>query len=183
MIYRSPPPFLRASLVATALGFAMAQLGAQTRQEAVPTESSAKLEGKAANNHIFAQEVVNEVMADNPDILALALHSSPLGEKPGTEAQVCVASSLDKIGEKDSAGDIAVAAQDQLNIKLAPLGKITRLKVADAFRDGSGRILGYCMISFPNKMDKLTAHARTLAILELLARKFPDQASLFKPTT
>jgi len=170
----------RSGLVWLALTLA-APLGAQTRQEAVPATPLTTPEGKAANNHIFAQQVVNEIMADNPDILAFALHSSLPGEKPGTPAQFCVASSMDLIGLKDEPGDVAVAAKDQLNIGLAPLGKITRLKVAVAFRSAAGQILGFCMISFPSKVDKLTAHARTLAILEILARKFPDQASLFKP--
>lgn len=164
-----------------ALALVAVRLGAQTRQETAPTTPG----GKKAENHIYAQQVVNEIMDANPDVLAMGLHSIPPGvdAKVGTKGQVCIASSLDLIGVVDSPGDLAVAAKDQVNIGRSGLGKITRMKVAAAFRDGSGNIIGYCMVSFPSDVDHLTAHTKTKKILDELAQKFPDQASLFKPTS
>jgi hypothetical protein len=171
--------------VALALGFAVVltsvPCGIAFSQPAAPVPS---VPGKAADNHIYAQQLVREMMAQDPDLVAMALHSIPPGvrARPGEVGQVCIASTLDKIGEADSPDDLEVAAKDQVIIGLAPLGRIVRLKVAAAFRDRSGRILGYCMISFRKDVDPLTAHERADKILRELAARIPDSASLFRPT-
>jgi hypothetical protein len=134
---------------------------------------------KAADNKIFAQKLVNEVMAANPDLMAIGLHAIP----PGGTNQVVIAQTDDIIGKKDSAGDLEVTNLDQAKIYPATLGGKPRMKVMIAWHDGAGRKIGLAVLSFkPGEgVTALSAHIKAAKILDGLAVKIPNLAALFQP--
>jgi hypothetical protein len=141
--------------------------------------------GKAADNHIHAQAVLNAIMAANPDLVAIGLHAVPPGidTPPGSPDSQIIAQSADEIGRKDSPMDLEPVKLDQIRINLASLAGIMRMKVAAPLRDGSQRIIGLAVLSFrpAPDMDKMKAHMRADKILAEFARDFPNHDSLFLP--
>lgn len=58
---------------------------------------------KAADNRVYAQALVNEVIKANPDLIIVGFHAVA----PGAKNQSMIASTLDRIGEKDDDEDLA----------------------------------------------------------------------------
>ncbi len=139
--------------------------------------------GKVADNKIYAQKVVNDVMAENPELVALGLHAVPPGvdAKPGEPGEVSIAQVIDNIGEPDSPGDLEIAHQQAVKIFVGTFKGIPRMRVMAPLRDGSGRVIGLALFAFKDvEMAPISAHLKADRILEQLAARFPDQASLFK---
>jgi hypothetical protein len=134
---------------------------------------------KAADNKIFAQKLVTELTAANPDLMAIGLHGMP----PGGKDQVIIAQTDDIIGRKDSGGDLEVFNQDELKIYPGTLGGKPRMKVMVAYRDGAGQKLGLVVLSFkPGPgVTAFSVHVRTNAILAEIAKKVPNAAALYQP--
>jgi len=63
--------------------------------------------GKAADNAIYAQQLVNEQMAKHPELLVLGMHAA----KPGAKDSHMIAANLDRIGKADDDDDLAVARE------------------------------------------------------------------------
>jgi hypothetical protein len=141
--------------------------------------------GKRADNMIWAQKVLNDIMAGAPDLAALGLHAVPPGVPalPGDPGQVVIAQVDDLIGKPDSPGDLEVAKKEMTKIFYAPLSGVMRLRVLAPLHDARGRTIGLAIFSFRTgpKVTPLSAHARATALLARMARQFPDQASLFRP--
>jgi hypothetical protein len=137
--------------------------------------------GKAVDNKIYAQQLVNDLLAANGDLLAVGLHAIPPG---GAEYQI-VAHSRDLIGKKDSEADVEMIKNDQTIIGPESTGYTTvpRMVVHAALRDRTGRIVGLAVLSFKLEAGttKLATHARAEALLKTLAGKIPDSAALFQP--
>src|SRR3954463_15823522 len=93
--HRGIKPFLQLGLKLTAL--AALFLGATALRAA-----DAPKYGRAADNHIRAQQLVTEIMAANPGLVAAGLHCVP----PGGDKQVIIASTLDVIGKPSDPEDI-----------------------------------------------------------------------------
>ena len=160
--------------VATAMSLALSTAG---KAQLV----SAPAPGRAADNKIYAQQLVNELLVANSDLLAVGLHAIP----PGTEDYVIVAHSRDLIGKKDSEADVQMIVEDKTVIGREAAGYTTepRMVVHSALRDCTGRVVGLAVLSFKLVGDtrKLAVHARAEAILSALAQKIPNAAALFKP--
>ena len=168
-----PRLFLRAGVPAMAL-MLFAPQGRAQPAEAPP--------GKAADNRIYAQQLVNDLLAANGDLLAVGLHAIPPG---GTEYMI-VAHSRDLIGKKDSEADVEMIKNDQTIIGPETTGYTTtpRMVVHDALRDRTGRVVGLAVLSFKLETGttKLATHARANALMQALARKIPDTTALFQAT-
>ena len=134
---------------------------------------------KAADNKIFAQQLVVQLMAASPDLLGVGLHAIP----PHGSAYVIVAQMRDIIGTKSSADDLEIIQQDATRIYPATLGDQPRMKALAPLRDRSGQIIGLAALSFKRgpETTKLAVHARLDAILQELSTRIPDRATLFHP--
>ena len=92
--------------------------------------------GKAVDNHILAQKLVNELMAKNPDLLVIGLHAT----KPGAKDQTMIATNLDRIGKADDDDDKAVSVEHK--IILAPnLKESNKFEVQVWLKDANGKQL------------------------------------------
>jgi hypothetical protein len=165
--------FLGASVTAMAVALFIPQVGAHAAAE--------PLLCKAADNKIYAQQLVNDLLTANKDLLAAGLHAIP----PGSKEYEIVAHSRDLIGKKDSEADVEMIMNDQTIIGPETTGYTTipRMVVHSALRDSKGKIVGLAVLSFrlETATTKLATHARAQAILDRLAQKIPDSAALFKP--
>ena len=61
---------------------------------AVAPASAAPALGKASENAIYAQTLVNEVTSKHPELLVLGMHA----QKPGAKGSHMIAANLDRIG-------------------------------------------------------------------------------------
>ena len=91
--------------------------------------------GKAADNAIYAQTLVNEQMAKHSELLVLGLHAP----KPGAKDSHMIAANLDRIGKADDEDDLAVA-QERKTILAPNLKEPTKFEVAIPLKDASGKV-------------------------------------------
>jgi hypothetical protein len=168
---------IRLFLGASALAFALPLLEAQS-----PSSPAKPVYAKAADNKIFAQQLVNELMAQNPDLISVGIHGIP----PGGKGYVVAAHSLDLIGKKDDSVDEGIIKDDQTVIGIETIGHTTALRMVihAGLHDRSGNVIGMVVLSFKPKADhdKLAALARAEPLLRDLFQKIPDAASLFQPS-
>lgn len=171
------PSPCRAALVGTLLALAALSLNAQTPAPGVPPTP---VYGKAADNKIYAQQLVNEVMAAYPELGSIGFHVIP----PGQKEYEIVAQQLDLIGKKSSADDLEVIERDAVKIYPWVIQGMPRFSALAALRDRSGTIIGMAALSFKRGqpgIDKLTVHTRLVAILSEVALKIPNREALFRP--
>jgi hypothetical protein len=161
-------------LVLSALSLLAAGFGPQA---AAP--SAEPTYGKAADNKIYAQQLVKELVARNPDLGGAGLHAIP----PGGKDYEIIAQLRDLIGKKSSADDVDVINRDATKIYPFVIDGSPRFSALAPLRDRAGNIIGLAVLSFHRRpgVDKLTVHTRLEAMLAELAARIPDQAALFKP--
>jgi hypothetical protein len=134
--------------------------------------------GKAADNAIFAQTLVNEQMSKHPELVVLGLHAP----KPGAKDSHMIASNLDRIGKEDDEDDLAVA-QERKTILAPNMKDPGKFEVAVPLKDASGKVIGSLSTVFKYTAgdDEVKMHQAALAIRDEVAKKIPNVAALFKP--
>ena len=162
----------------SAIAAASLCLGASSlRADEAPTDPSWR---KAADNHIFAQTLVNDTMAANPDLVVIGLHAVA----PGAKDETMIATNLDRVGKKDDDDDVAVATERKTI--LAPnLKDSSRFEVQVPLKDSSGAIVGAIGLVFKYHAgdDEVALHVKALAIRDNIAKQVSGLADLFKPTS
>jgi hypothetical protein len=145
---------------------------------AVAPASAAPALGKASENAIYAQTLVNEVMSKHPELVVIGVHAT----QPGTKGSHMIASNLDRIGKEDDEDDIAVA-QERKTILAPNVKEPTKFEVAVPLKDSSGQVIGSLSAVFKYAAgdDEVKMHVAAVAIRDDLARKIPNVAALFKP--
>jgi hypothetical protein len=134
--------------------------------------------GKAADNAIYAQTLVNEQMSKHSELLVLGMHAV----KPGAKDSHMIAANLDRIGKVDDEDDLAVA-QERKTILAPNLKEPTKFEVAVPLKDANGKVIGSLSTVFKYAAgdDEVKMHAAALAIRDEMAKKIPSVAALFKP--
>lgn len=134
--------------------------------------------GKAADNAIYAQTLVNEQMAKHPELLVLGMHAP----KPGAKDSHMIAANLDRIGKADDEDDLAVA-QERKTILAPNIKEPAKFEVAVPLKDASGKVIGSLSTVFKYAAgdDEVKMHVAALAIRDEMAKKIPSVAALFKP--
>src|SRR5262249_45240978 len=92
---------------------------------------------KAADNAIYAQTLVNEVMASHPELVVVGMHA----RAPGKKQETMIASNLDRIGKEDDEDDLAVA-HERKTILAPNLKDPGKFEVAVPLQDASGKVIG-----------------------------------------
>jgi hypothetical protein len=157
--------------------------GLTTRAQTVTPPAVEPVLGKAADNKVYAQQLINQLLSANADLLAVGLHAIP----PGGKEYVIVAHSRDLIGKRDSDLDVDMIVNEKTIIALETSGFTTapRMVVHDTLRDRLGRNIGLAVFSFrvEAKTGKLAAHIRAEELLKQLSSQIPDSAALFQPAS
>jgi hypothetical protein len=134
--------------------------------------------GKAADNPIYAQKLVNEQMSKHPELVVIGLHAA----KPGSKKSTMIASNLDRIGKADDEDDLAVS-RERKTILAPNIKEPTKFEVAVPLKDASGQVIGSLSSVFKYTAgdDEVKMHAAALAIRDEIAKQIPSVAALFKP--
>lgn len=134
---------------------------------------------KAADNHIYAQKLVNELMAQNADLVVVGLHVTA----PGSSVERMVASNLDRIGKEDDDDDIAVF-KERKTILCPNAIEPHKFEVQVPLMDTTGTVIGTCGFVFKYDAgdDELELHRRALVLRAWLKERTPSLDALFKPT-
>lgn len=135
--------------------------------------------GKASDNKVCAQQLVNQTMAAHPELLVIGMHAT----KPGSTDQRMLASNLDRIGKHDDDDDIGVATEHK-TICAPNLKETFKFEVLMPLKDASGQVLK-AAIGFVFKYqagdDEVKMHAKAVAIRDALAKQTPSLEALFAP--
>jgi len=135
--------------------------------------------GKAADNKIYAQQLVNQLMASHPDLLVVGLHATV----PGSKQETMIATNLDRVGKKDDDDDVAVANEHKTI--LAPnLLEHFKFEVQVPLKDSAGHFMAAAaglVFKYQEGADEVDFHVRALAIRDYLAQNTPDLATLLGP--
>src|SRR5258708_23796255 len=94
---------------------------------------------------IYAQELVDRVVAQNPDLLVVAMHVTP----PKTTENVIIASNIGRIGKPGDEDDMRVINTGKPNLEVAHGGH--RYEVELVLRDVAGETLGALGLVWPYK--------------------------------
>ncbi len=134
---------------------------------------------KAADNKIYAQTLVNEMMAKHADLLIVGFHAIP----PGTVDAIKIATNEDKVGRKDEPDDLMVS-QDSKTILSPGLHGKNRFQVLLPLHDGPGNVIGALGLVFKYKEGDSDVEflVKAKAIRDGLRKQIPALADLFKPT-
>ncbi|MDB6169373.1 MAG: hypothetical protein JWM88_2237 [Verrucomicrobia bacterium] len=135
--------------------------------------------GKAADNHIYAQQLVREVLAENLDLGGVGIHAIP----PGKKEYEIVGQNRDLMGKKSSADDTEVIERDAVKVYPFVILGQPRFSALAALKDSAGNTIGMVALSFKRVpgVDRLTVHARVVTIMIQLAAKIPNREALFRP--
>jgi hypothetical protein len=130
-----------------------------------------------APEKIYAQELVNRIVAKYPDLLVVAMHVTP----PKSSANVIIASNVGRIGKKADAEDFKVISTGETLAKVNKNGD--RFEVELLLLDASRRPIGALAIVFPYKTDDDPSQLkkRTEIIRDELGAQFPQVGKLTEP--
>jgi hypothetical protein len=133
---------------------------------------------KAADNKIFAQQLVNELVAAHSELLVVGFHALA----PGTKEQKMIATNLDRVGKKDDDDDIAVFAERK-TILVPNAKEPNKFEVQLPMKDATGKIIGAYGFVFQYKAgdDEVAMLAKATMLREALAKRIPNLAALFEP--
>lgn len=134
--------------------------------------------GKAADNKIYAQKLVNELMAKNPDLLVVGFHAI----KPGEKDQKMIATNLDRVGKDDDDDDKAVVIERK-TICVPNAKEANKFEVQVPMKDATGAIIGAYGFVFQYRAgdDEVEMHRKAIVLRDGLAKKIPNLAALFAP--
>lgn len=133
--------------------------------------------GLAADNKISAQALVNELMAQHPDLVTAGIHAV----SPGSETQTIIASTLNVIGKQSDPEDVDVGARGCT--QLVPNVKLGKFGVMLPLLDREGREIGALALAFKyhDGDDQVRLFAEATAIRNQVARRISALADLFAP--
>jgi hypothetical protein len=129
-----------------------------------------------APEKIYAQELVNRTVASHPELLVVAMHVTP----PGDRENVIIASNIGRIGKRADAEDRRVIDTGETLAKVNRNGD--RFEVELVLHDASRRPIGALAIVFPHKTGDAPSkfEEKAAAIRDELAARIPDVASLMR---
>ncbi|MDB5043059.1 MAG: TonB-dependent siderophore receptor [Candidatus Eremiobacteraeota bacterium] len=126
---------------------------------------------------IYAQQLVDETVAKNPELLVVVMHVTP----PKSAESVIVASNIGGIGKKTDADDLRVIQTNVPKRKLADGG--TRFEVELPLSDTSGTTVGALDLVFPYAAggDQTALQRKAERIRDGLSRRILNEANLMDP--
>ncbi|MEA3181430.1 MAG: hypothetical protein QOI59_4953 [Gammaproteobacteria bacterium] len=132
--------------------------------------------GKAADNAVYAQTLVNEEVKKHPELVVLGVHAV----KPGGKGSHMIAANLDRIGKDDDEDDLAVS-RERKTILAPNMKDPTKFEVAVPLKDAAGHVIGSLSTVFEYTAgdDEVKMHTAALEIRDDMAKQIPNVAALF----
>lgn len=124
----------------------------------------------------FAQKLVDQALASNPDIVIIAMHVPA----PTNKAYPIIASNIGRIGKKADEDDMEVITTAKPRLEVNDSGD--RFESEGALRDAKGTVIGALGVVFPYKkgQDQAPLHARAEAIRAGMAKQIVTPEKLFE---
>lgn len=125
----------------------------------------------------FSQALVDKTAAKHPEVIILAIHSTP----PGSKINVISGSTIGRIGKPADEDDLRVIEKGSTNLEVAENGK--RFEVELPLNDAKGHRIGALGVVFNYKKgdDKERLHKRGIAVRDEMAKAIPSAEALAKP--
>ena len=126
---------------------------------------------------IYAQELVDQIVAKNPDLLVVAMHVTP----PKSASNVIIASNIGRIGKPGDDDDMRVINSGKPNLEVAHGGH--RYEVELVMHDVVGETIGALGLVWPYKagQDKAAFEKKAVKIRDAMARRILNTANLMDP--
>jgi hypothetical protein len=126
---------------------------------------------------IYAQQLVDDTVAKNPELLVIVVHVAP----PKSAETVVIASNIGRIGTRSNADDLRVIQSNMPTRKLTDGG--ARLEVELALNDTSGTTIGALDLVFPfaSGGDQALLQRKAENIRDGLSRRILNEANLMDP--
>jgi hypothetical protein len=133
--------------------------------------------GKAADNRIYAQSLVNQLLARRPDLMIAGLHGIPAGSKD----EIMLACNLDHIGNPDTDLDKASGLE---HMTLLEPKTPEKFEMTLPLLDAAGGYIGAVVLIFKRAPgeSELDLYRKGLKVRDGLAKQIPTFAALFVPT-
>lgn len=165
-----------ASLIVLGLAPAIAQ---ETRDQAVAGMrhvDSKEMDPTYTKAAPFAQKLVDEALANHPEVILLAIHAQPPGHK-----NLIVASNFGRIGKIGDEDDLRCIRTGKSNLELNSTGKHFEDELI--LLDGSGKTIGALGVVFNYKLGDDKAALAKIAdqVRDEMKAKVPSEAVLFGP--
>lgn len=130
---------------------------------------------------IFAQQLVDSIIATHPELLSLTFHGVP----PGTSAHTMFAGSFpDRIGDADDPGDL-FSEKTKSTILDPSLDQPGKFVVFILLRDASDRPVAAMVIAFKDsgryRRSEGQYYQAALSLRNALQKKIPSLQALFDP--
>jgi hypothetical protein len=139
----------------------------------------------APEHKLYAQQLVDDIMRDNPELLSLTLQGTPPGED---KTYTMFAGSFpERIGQASDPDDIMVIekAITILDPRLNRSDPVRKFIVMLPLEDAQAMPIGLAVIVFknPQGINKSNGEylAKAQAIMDRLRTQIPDKAALFQP--
>lgn len=134
---------------------------------------------------LFAQQLVDDIMRDNPELLSLTLQGTPPGED---KVYTMFAGSFpERIGQASDPDDIMVidTAITILDPRWNRSDPVRKFIVMLPLEDAQATPIGLAVIVFKNPLGINKSNgeylAKAQAIMDRLRTRIPEKAALFKP--
>lgn len=124
----------------------------------------------------FAQKLIDEALANHPEVILIAIHAKPAGHK-----NVIVASNFGRIGKIGDEDDLRCIRTGKSNLELNSTGKHFEDELI--LLDGSGKTIGALGVVFNYKPgdDKVTLAKVAEQVRDEMKAKLPSEDALFGP--
>ena len=173
---------MRKIVILTCLAVATAAVGFSVATAAAPPEHPKNWTAPAGK--IYAQKLVDEIMATHPELISTTLHGVPPGQ---TDTYTMFAGSFpDRIGNADDPDDIDISKKG-ITI-LDPRWHRTNDTVRKfvmmlPLRDASGENIGEIVLAYKNPVDsgktEKDFYLAASGLRDALSKKIPGYAALF----
>ena len=136
-----------------------------------------KLEAGALRVKSYAQELVDQVLARNPQLLVVTLRTAT----PELPNYPIVASNIGRLGKIADAGDMPIIADGKMVVETTPDGE--RLKVGLPLHEINGNNIGALRLQFALRAgaDKAALEKAAIQIRNAMARRILSAESLVEP--
>jgi iron complex outermembrane receptor protein len=156
-----------------------AALAQQTREQAVGAMrkvDAKELDASYTTPAPFAQKLVDEALAQHPEILLIAIHAAPPGHK-----NLIVASNFGRIGKIGDEDDMRCIRTGKSNLEISEKGDHFEDELI--LLDASGKTIGALGVVFNYKAGEDKAALEKIAIQarDEMKAKLPSGAKLFGP--
>jgi hypothetical protein len=124
----------------------------------------------------FAQKLVDDALANHPEVILIAIHAKPAGHK-----NVIVASNFGRIGKIGDEDDLRCIRTGKSNLEVNSTGKHFEDELI--LLDSSGKTIGALGVVFNYKPgdDKAALAKVAEQVRDEMKAKLPSEATLFGP--